>query len=159
MRVGAGMPKKEMLHAHELSIKVRLTNILFGVFLSVASLIAALAAITVLFPHGILVSIWSIKEEEYQQLLHFRFLAGGGFAVLSVVLGLTARGWFQYRRWAWFLFWVILAVNLVSDVVRTMITRQWVDLLGVILEGLILFLLTSRPIRNQYLPMNGDSNS
>jgi len=147
-----------MLHAHESSIKVRLTHILFGVFLSVASLIAALAAITVLYPHGFIVSIWSIKEEEYQQLLHFRLLAGGGFTVLSVVLGLTACGWFQYQRWAWFLFWIILAVNLVSDVVRTMITRQWVDLLGVLLEGFILFLLTSRSIRNQYVPMNEDRN-
>ncbi|WP_407309974.1 hypothetical protein [Desulfosporosinus sp. SB140] len=73
---------------------------------------------------------------------------------MSVVLVLTTVGWFRHRRWAWFLFSIILAVNLVSDVARTIITRQWVDLLGALLEGLILFWLISRPIRNQYLQMN-----
>lgn len=64
----------------------------------------------------VLLHMWAFKETEYQQLLSVRFLAGGGFAALSVVLAVTAVGWFQYRRWAWFLSSTILAANLVSDV-------------------------------------------
>ncbi len=58
------MPNKARLHVRESSIEVRLTHSLFGAFLSLTSVIAALAAITVLYPHGVLVSIWSFKEGE-----------------------------------------------------------------------------------------------
>ncbi len=150
------MQKKERLNAGKLSAGFRLSHGLFGAFLTVTSVIAALAAITVLYPHGALVSLWSFKKAAYQQLLNIGFLAGVGFAVLFAVLALTAVGWFLHRRWAWYLSWIGLSVNLASNVASTLITRQWVNLVGAALEGLILFWLTSRPIRTQYLRMHAD---
>lgn len=132
---------------------------LFGTFLMVTVIIAALAAITVLWPHGVLVDIWSTKQTEYHQLLRTPLLAGGGFAMLSVVLTFAAVGWFTRRWWAWPLVATVLGVNLLSDVVHMILTRQWIDAIGVLIEALVLLWVTSRPIRNRFERMHTNNGS
>lgn len=77
---------------------------------------------------------------------------GRGFAVLSVVLASTTVGWWRRRRWAWFMALGILVVNLVSDVLRTVMTQQWSGASGLFVEGLIVIWISSRPVRLHYVP-------
>ena len=124
---------------------------MFGVFLLVAALAGSLAAVTVLWPNTILSGVWSLKEVQYHQLLHVRRAAGAGFVALSILLASAAGGWLRHRRWAWFLAAGILSVNLVSDAIHVAVARQWASAVGVVIEGLILAWVVSRPVRGQYL--------
>ncbi len=123
---------------------------MFDIFLLVSSLVSGLGALTVLWPHSPLSAVWSVKETEYHQLLRVRTVAGGGFAILSVVLASTIVGWLRRRRWAWFLESGILFINLVSGVLRIVMTQQWSGAIGVLVEGLIVVWVTSRPVRLHY---------
>lgn len=129
----------------------KLALFLFGIFLIITSIIAALAAITVLVPHSPLVWIWSFKEAAFHQLLAFQLPAGGGFAILSFLLALAAFGWFQDRRWAWFLSTLILSVNLISDLAHMVIAKEWLDAIGILLEGIVLLWITSKSVRNHFM--------
>lgn len=124
--------------------------LLFGFFLVIASVIAALAAITVLFPYGSLVIIWSFKKAAFQQLLKVQILSIVGFSVLSILLAMAAVGWFQQRKWAWVLSLLILLMNFFLDITRMLVTSEWIDAAGVIFEGFILLWLVTRSVRNLF---------
>lgn len=123
---------------------------LFGIFLVASVTISALAAITVLWPHEVLVNIWSTKQAAYRQLLHTPLLAGVGFAALSVVLSFATVGWFVRRKWGWLLAITVLGVSLLSDILHMILARQWVDGIGEVIEALVLLWATSSPVRNQF---------
>ncbi len=146
------MCSRERIRGAKWGIGGRWPRRMFGIFLLVSSLVSALAALTLLWPHSPLSAGWAVKETEYRQLLRVRMVAGGGFAVLSVVLASTTVGWWRRRRWAWFMALGILVVNLVSDVLRTVMTQQWSGASGLFVEGLIVIWISSRPVRLHYVP-------
>lgn len=120
-------------------------------FLIIAAAIAAMASFTMFATGTALDSIWTTKEQTYHQLLQHRLLVGVGFAALAVILALTAAGWARRKRWGWLLGVLILAVNLLSDTVSLIASRQPADLLAVAIGAAILtWLLT--PVTRSYFP-------
>ena len=74
-------------------------------------------------------------------------LNGGAFPVvgLAVVAGLIAAGvgLLQGRRWGWYLAMVMIALSVVLDLLRG-------NLLGLVIDALIIFLLTRPAIRAKF---------
>jgi hypothetical protein len=74
-------------------------------------------------------------------------LNGGAFPVVAVLLvaGLIAAGvgLLQGRRWGWYLAMVMIALSVVLDLLRG-------NLLGLVIDVLIIFLLTRPAIRAKF---------
>jgi len=74
-------------------------------------------------------------------------LNGGAFPVVAVLLvaGLIAAGvgLLQGRRWGWYLAMVMIALSVVLDLLRG-------NLLGLVIDVLIVFLLTRPAIRAKF---------
>ena len=74
-------------------------------------------------------------------------LNGGAFPVvgLALVAGLIAAGvgLLQGRRWGWYLAMVMIALSVVLDLLRG-------NLLGLLIDALIIFLLTRPAIRAKF---------
>ena len=74
-------------------------------------------------------------------------LNGGAFPVvgLALVAGLIAAGvgLLQGRRWGWYLAMVMIALSVVLDLLRG-------NLLGLVIDALIIFLLTRPAIRAKF---------
>jgi hypothetical protein len=72
---------------------------------------------------------------------------GGAFPVVAVLLvaGLIAAGvgLLQGRRWGWYLAMVMIALSVVLDLLRG-------NLLGLVIDALIIFLLTRPAIRAKF---------
>jgi hypothetical protein len=128
----------------------RLARTAFGGFLILAAAIAALASFTMFVTETVLASIWTTKERSYHQLLQHKVPVGLGFAALAVILALAAAGWARHKRWGWLLGVLILAVNLLSDTVRLIASRQPADLLAVAIGGAILSWLLTPTTRSSF---------
>ena len=74
-------------------------------------------------------------------------LNGGAFPVVALLLvaGLIAAGvgLLQGRRWGWYLAMVMIALSVVLDLLRG-------NLLGLVIDALIIFLLTRPAIRAKF---------
>jgi hypothetical protein len=74
-------------------------------------------------------------------------LNGGAFPVvaLALIAGLIAAGvgLLQGRRWGWYLAMVMIGLSVVLDIYR-------VNLLGLLIDALIIFLLTRPAIRAKF---------
>ncbi|HXP14283.1 MAG TPA: hypothetical protein VN907_03145, partial [Actinomycetes bacterium] len=74
-------------------------------------------------------------------------LNGGAFPVVALVLvaGLIAAGvgLLQGRRWGWYLAMVMIGLSVVLDIYR-------VNLLGLLIDALIIFLLTRPATRAKF---------
>jgi hypothetical protein len=74
-------------------------------------------------------------------------LNGGAFPVVALLLvaGLIAAGvgLLQGRRWGWYLAMVMIGLSVVLDIYR-------VNLLGLLIDALIIFLLTRPAIRAKF---------
>jgi glucan phosphoethanolaminetransferase (alkaline phosphatase superfamily) len=119
-------------------------------FLIIAAAIAAMASFTMFVTGTVLDSIWTTKEHTYHQLLQHKLPVGLGFAALAVILALAATGWTRHKRWGWLLGVLILAVNLLSDTVSLIASRQPADLLGVAIGAAILTWLLTPTARSYF---------
>jgi hypothetical protein len=116
----------------------RIGRALLITFFIAATIVAALASFTTLVTGTAADSIWKLKENGYHQMLHHRIPIGLGFALLAVLLALTAIGWARRRRWGWLLSALIFGANLAADLAALVISRSWTNVMPVAIEGLIL---------------------
>jgi len=128
----------------------RLARTAFLGFLIIAAGIAAMASFTMFVTGTVLGSIWTTKEHSYHQLLHHKVPVGLGFAALAVILALAAAGWARRKRWGWLLGVLILTVNLLSDTVSLIASRQPADLLAVAIGAAILSWLRTPTTRSYF---------
>jgi len=127
-------------------------TILVGVFTRPAAGIAAAAGMTLIWPHGPLDVIWSIRTDD----THAKTLALGWTVVAGLwLLGLIALGLaigsFIRRRWAWWLAVAGIAVNGVAHVGRLAVGGVVEGLVGVAIAALIVFWLTRPGVRLQFV--------
>jgi hypothetical protein len=116
-----------------------------GIFLFFSAIMASLAAATLLWRGTALDRLWVLNPIAYKQLAPL----GGRVGILFLLLGTTlitaAIGWFRRRLWGWRLAVVIIATQVLGDVVNC-IRGDWLrGGTGVIIAGaLLLFLLQPR---------------
>jgi hypothetical protein len=116
-----------------------------GIFLFFGALMASLAAVTLLCPGTALDRLWALNSAAYKQLAPLGAMVGILFLVLGVALTTTGIGWFRRRLWAWKLAVVIIATQVLGDVVNCLRGDLLRGGTGVIIAGaLLLFLLRSK---------------
>jgi hypothetical protein len=93
---------------------------LVGIFLLVATLVAALAATTIMLPGTPLDRIWELNPRAHRQLAPLGRPIGALFLLLAAALATAAFGWFRRRRWGWLLTVTIIAVQLLGDFVNAL---------------------------------------
>ena len=116
-----------------------------GAFLFFGAVMAGLAATTLLWRGTALDRAWTLNLTAYKELAPLGSKVGILFLLLAVTLVTTGIGWFRRRLWGWRLAVVIIATQVLGDVVNC-VRGDWLrGGTGVIIAGaLLLFLLQPR---------------
>jgi uncharacterized membrane protein (DUF2068 family) len=114
---------------------------LFFVF---GALTSGLSAVMLLFPGSRLDPLWHLNPRA-----HEAFAAMGGWAVLlmaavCVACATAATGLWRRQRWGLWTAIVILAINLVGDMVNATAAHDWRTLIGLPIAGLMIVYLFSK---------------
>lgn len=121
-----------------------------GAFFVFGATMAAYAAVTLLVPGTILDAFWALNKRGHAGLV----LLGRGavllFAVLSLLLGLAAAGWFQRKYWGWMLGVAIIAINATGDLINAVMGEWLKGAVGVAIAGLLLIYLTRPGMRTYF---------
>ncbi len=126
------------------------TPLLLGGFFAFATLMCALAGVSLLLPGGALDWIWLIKPEEHNLLMALGPWMGGGFLALAVAMAAASFGTFRRRRWGRWLAMAIFAVNAAADAARISSGAALEGAIGVAVTAFILWWLTRAPVRRLF---------
>jgi len=111
---------------------------------------AAYAAVTLAKPGTFLDALWVLNKRGHARLI----LLGRGavllFAVLSVLLGMAAVGWFRRKYWGWILGVTIIAINATGDLINGVMGEWLKGVVGVAIAGLLLIYMTRPTVRNYF---------
>jgi hypothetical protein len=115
-----------------------------GIFLFFGAIMASLAATTLLWRGTALDRIWALNPSAHAQLAPLGSTVGVLFLLLGAALATAGIGWFRRRLWGWRLAVVIIATQVLGDVVNG-VRGDWLrGGTGVIIAG-ALFLFLLRP--------------
>jgi hypothetical protein len=116
-----------------------------GIFLFFGAVMASLAATTLLWRGTALDRVWVLNPMAYKQLAPLGGAVGILFLLLGAALTTAGIGWFQRCLWGWRLAVVIIAVQVLGDVLNC-VRGHWLrGGVGIIIAGtLLLFLLRPR---------------
>src|ERR1017187_1603983 len=116
-----------------------------GIFLFFGAVMASLAATTLLWRGTALDRVWALNPTAYKQLAPLGGMVGIFFLVLAAALITAGIGWFRRRLWGWRLAVVVIATQVLGDVVNCVRGHRLRGGTGVIIAGaLLLFLLQPR---------------
>jgi len=118
-----------------------------GVFLIFGALMAFLAGTTLVWRGTILDRIWVLNAPAYARLAPFGKTVGIPFLFLSATLLLAGIGWFSRRLWAWRLAVVIIATQVLGDLVNLLLGDFVRGGVGLVIAAALLFYLLRPRIR------------
>jgi len=114
-----------------------------GIFLFFGATMAALAGTTLVFPGTILDKVWALNPRAYRQLASAGRIAGMLFLLLSVSMAVAGTGWFRRRYWGWCLAVIIIATQVLGDIVNVLRGDFVRGGIGFAIAGLLLLYLLS----------------
>ena len=121
-----------------------------GAFFVFGATMAAYAAVTLAKPGTFLDTLWVLNKRGHARLI----LLGRGavllFAVLSVLLGMAAVGWFRRKYWGWILGVTIIAINATGDLINGVMGEWLKGVVGVAIAGLLLIYMTRPRVRTYF---------
>jgi len=112
---------------------------------------AGLAAITLLWQGTPLDRLWVLNQMAYNRLVPMGRTVGILFLLLSVALAMAGIGWFRRRPWGWRLAVVIIATQVVGDLVNCVRGDSLRGGTGVIIAGALLLFLWRPKIRDSFV--------
>jgi hypothetical protein len=116
-----------------------------GIFLFFGAIMASLAAATLLWRGTVLDRLWALNPIAYKQLAPLGRTVGILFLLLAAALASAGIGWFGRRLWGWRLAVLIIAIQVLGDVLNCVRGDLLRGGTGVIIAGaLLLFLLRPR---------------
>ena len=122
-----------------------------GIFLFFGSITASLAATTLLWPGTVLDRVWALNPVAYKQLAPLGGTVGLLFLLLGAILTTAGIGWFRRRLWGWRLAVVIIATQVLGDVVSFVKGELLRGGTGVIIAGALLLFLLQPKIRATFV--------
>jgi hypothetical protein len=115
-----------------------------GIFLFFGAVMASLAGTTLLWRGTVLDRMWVLNSAAYKQLVPFGGITGVLFVLLGAGLAVSATGWFKRRLWGWRLAVVIIATQVLGDLINVLRGDLLRGAIGfTIASGLLLYLLRS----------------
>jgi len=121
-----------------------------GIFLFFGAVMASLAATTLLWRGTALDRVWDLNPTAYKQLAPLGNIVGILFLVLGAALTTAGIGWFRRRLWGWKLAVVIIATQVLGDVVNCFRGDLLRGGIGVIIAGALLLFLLRSNIRTKF---------
>jgi len=121
-----------------------------GIFLFFGAVMASLAAITLLWRGTALDRVWTLNPTAYKQLAPLGATVGILFLLLGTALATAGVGWFRRRLWGWRLAVVIIATQILGDVVNCIRGDLLRGGTGVIIAGALLLFLLHPRIRSTF---------
>ena len=113
-----------------------------GIFLIFGMCAASLAAITLTWPGTPLDVAWKLNPHALVRLKALGPLAGIPFFLLAFSLGMAAIGWFRRCRWGWLLATIVIATQVLGDIVNAASGNLLQGIMGAtIASGLLIYLL------------------
>jgi hypothetical protein len=122
-----------------------------GIFLLFGAVMAFIAGTTLTWHGTNLDRIWVLNPRAYRQLMPFGKEAGIPFLLLSVALAAAAMGWFNGRLWGWRLTVVIIATQVLGDLVNALMVDAVRGLVGLVIAGALLGYLLSGQVRAAFV--------
>jgi hypothetical protein len=119
-----------------------------GVFFVFGATMAAYAAFTLLVPDTPLDFLWVLNPDAYARL---DSSYAPPFLLLSTSLALAALGWFRRRLWGWVLGIVLIALQVLGDLVSIAIGEPWKGGVGAGIAGLLLLYLAQPRVRRYFI--------
>lgn len=119
-------------------------------FLFFGTTMAALAGLTLAFPGTLLDGIWNLNATAHQQLAPLGRGIGLAFLLLSGALLCSAIGWLRRRFWGWLLATLIIASQVIGDLVNALRGEILKGTVGAVIAGLLLFWLLRPNVRRAF---------
>jgi hypothetical protein len=121
-----------------------------AVFLVFGATMATLAGITLLFPGSFLDPIWRLNPEAGEQLRQLGRGIGIAFLGLGAAMVAAAIGWIRRRFWGWALAVIIIASQVLGDLVNALRGESWKGAVGVVIAGALLIYLLRSNVRSAF---------
>jgi hypothetical protein len=118
-----------------------------GIFLFFGFITAILAATTLLWQGTVLDRLWTLNPIAYKQLARLGDTVGILLVLLGTALATAGIGWFRRRLWGWRLAVVIIATQVLGDVVNFVRGDLLRGGTGVIIAGALLLFLPQPKVR------------
>src|SRR5260370_40978369 len=118
-----------------------------GIFLLFGAVMASLAATTLLWQGTRLDRLWDLNPMAYKQLAPLGTRVGIFFLLLGAALTTAGVGWFRQRLWGWRLAVVIIATQVLGDVVNCVRGDLLRGGTGLIIAGALLLFLLQPKVR------------
>jgi len=118
-----------------------------GIFFFFGAIMASLAATTLLWRGTALDRLWALNPIAYKQLAPWGSMVGVFFLLLGAALTAAGIGWFRRRVWGWRLAVVIIATQVLGDVVNCVRGDFLRGGTGVIIAGALLMFLLQPKIK------------
>jgi len=122
-----------------------------GVFLSFGAIMAFLAGTTLICQSTLLDHMWTLNAPAYKQLSPFGKTVGIPFLVLSASLAAAGWGWFGRRLWGWRLVVVVIATQLVGDLMSIFTGHFVRGAVGVTIAAALLLYLLRPEVRAAFV--------
>lgn len=122
-----------------------------GVFLFFGAIMAFLAGTTLIWQGTFLDRMWTVNAAAYKQLAPFGRTVGIPLLVLSASLAAAGAGWFGRRLWGWKLAVVIIATQVLGDLMSIFMGHFVRGAVGVTIAGGLLFYLFRPQVRGAFV--------
>lgn len=122
-----------------------------AVFLLFGAVMACLAGTTLIWRGTLLDRIWTLNAPAYKQLSALGKTIGIPFLVLSVALVAAGAGWLRRRLWGWRLAALIIAMQVLSDLVSIFMGHFVRGATGVTIAVALLFYFLRPEVRAAFV--------
>ena len=127
------------------------------VFLFFGATMATLAGVTLLFPGSFLDPVWRLNPEAGEQLHQLGRGVGIAFLGLGAAMLVAAIGWMKRRFWGWALAVVIIASQVLGDLVNALRGEWLKGAVAVAITGALLVYLLQPKVRAEFGKIESDS--
>jgi len=122
-----------------------------GVFLFFGASMALLAGTTLIWRGTFLDHIWVLNAPAYRRLAPFGKTVGVPFLLLSAALAVAGVGWLGRRLWGWRLAVVIIATQVLGDLINIFMGHFVRGAVGVTIASALLLYLFRTGVRSAFV--------